>query len=121
MIHKPDAASVRARRHRKIRRSLSGTTQRPRLAVFRSLKHIYAQLIDDEEGTTVAAASTLDKELKTGDKATFVQRAKQVGELVAQRAKAKGVEAVVFDRAGYKYHGRVAAVADGVRAQGLTV
>jgi large subunit ribosomal protein L18 len=121
MITKPDAQGIRRQRHRKIRRTLSGTTARPRLAVFRSLRHVYAQLIDDSTGHTVASASTHDDEIKGGDKVKMVELAKKVGALVARRAKEKGVEAVVFDRAGYKYHGRVAAVADGARAEGLTL
>lgn len=120
MIQKQSQEVIRRRRHRKIRRTLNGTTERPRLVVHRSLRHIYAQIIDDSTGTTVASASTLDKELKDSQD-SMVTLAKRVGELVGQRAKGKGVEAVVFDRAGYKYHGRVAAVADGARAQGLAL
>lgn len=110
----------RARRHRRIRLHLSGTPERPRLAVFRSLRHIYAQVIDDTEGRTLAQASTLDPELRGQLGSTKnVEAARRVGELVAERAKAAGVERVVFDRGGNKYHGRVAALADGARSRGL--
>lgn len=110
----------RERRHRRIRLHLSGTPERPRLAVFRSLRHIYAQVIDDSEGRTLAQASTLDPELRGQLESTKdVEAARRVGELVAERAKAAGVERVVFDRGGNKYHGRVAALADGARARGL--
>ena len=119
MIKKPGQTAVRQKRHSKIRRKLSGTAERPRLAVFRSVRHIYAQVIDDGGGQTITAASTLDKELKEAGDASMLQLARKVGELVAQRAKEKGVTRVVFDRAGYKYHGRVAAVAEGAREQGL--
>jgi large subunit ribosomal protein L18 len=109
-----------SRRERRVRTSLRRKATRPRLSVFRSGRHIYAQIIDDTKGMTVAAASTLDaelkKKLKTGaDK----EAAKLVGLLVAERAKAAGVEAVVFDRGGYLYHGRVKALADGAREGGL--
>lgn len=88
------------------------------MAVYRSGKHIYAQFIDDESGATLAAASSLDKSLRSV-KGTFIDRAKQVGELAAERAVEKGIEAVVFDRGGFKYHGRIAALADGAREKGL--
>jgi large subunit ribosomal protein L18 len=111
---------VRLRIHERIRKKLSGTPARPRLAVFRSNKHIYAQVIDDAKGTTVTAASSLEvdakKDLKNGGN---VAAAKAVGKLVAERAKAKGVEAVLFDRGGYIYHGRVKALADAAREAGL--
>jgi large subunit ribosomal protein L18 len=111
---------VRIRIHRRIRKTLSGTPVRPRLAVFRSNKHIYAQIIDDAKGTTLTAASSRDadakKDLKNGGN---VAAAKAVGKLVAQRAKAKGIEAVLFDRGGYLYHGRVKALADAAREAGL--
>ncbi|MHB2018020.1 MAG: 50S ribosomal protein L18 [Candidatus Xenobia bacterium] len=119
MIKKASQASIREKRHKKIRKSLTGTAERPRLAVFRSLKHIYAQVIDDEAGNTLTAASTLDKELKGQKDGSAAVMARKVGALVAKRAQEKGITAVVFDRAGYKYHGRVAAVADGAREQGL--
>jgi large subunit ribosomal protein L18 len=118
----PKAASneVRLRIHRRIRKNLSGTPVRPRLAVFRSNKHIYAQVIDDAKGTTVTAASTLDSEAKGALKnGGNVAAAKAIGKLIAQRAKEKGVEAVLFDRSGYLYHGRIKALADAAREAGL--
>lgn len=104
----------------RVRKKAFGTSERPRLSVFRSLKHIYAQIVNDEEGRTLVAASTLDKELKsklerTGD----VEAARAVGALLAQRAKAAGIEKVQFDRGGNLYHGRVAALANGAREGGL--
>ena len=108
----------RVRRHRRVRKKVLGTAERPRLAVFRSNKHIYAQAIDDISGRTVASASTLEAE-RRGDATATVDAAKQVGQAVAERVKAAGITAVVFDRGGFKYHGRVAAVADGARAAGL--
>ena len=108
----------RIRRHRRVRKKVQGTADRPRLAVFRSNKHITAQVIDDRTGRTLAAASTTETDLKagaTGNKAA----ATQVGKLVAERAKAAGVTKVVFDRGGNLYHGRVAAVADAARESGL--
>src|SRR5205085_2437181 len=111
---------VRVRIHERIRKRLSGSEARPRLAVFRSNKHIYAQIIDDSKGATLTAASSLDadarKDVKHGGN---VAAAKAVGKLVAQRAKAKGIEAVLFDRGGYLYHGRVKALAEGAREAGL--
>ncbi len=108
---------IRVRIHKRIRKKVNGTPERPRLAVFRSLKHIYAQVIDDHAGRTVAAASSNDKgvEFDGGN----VAGAKEVGRLVAERAKAKGVTSVVFDRGGYLYHGRVKALADAAREAGL--
>lgn len=107
----------RKRRHVRVRKRLRGTAERPRLAVFRSNRHIYAQVIDDMAGRTIAAASTLDVEAKAdGSKS---DGAKAVGTLVAKRAVASGVTAVVFDRGGFKYHGRVAQVADAAREAGL--
>ena len=108
----------RIRRHRRVRKKVLGTAERPRLAVFRSNKHIYAQVIDDLAGRTLASASTLEAERRGGETAT-VGAAKQVGQAVAERVKAAGITTVVFDRGGFKYHGRVAAVADGARAAGL--
>ena len=108
----------RIRRHRRVRKKILGTAERPRLAVFRSNKHIYVQAIDDIAGTTVASASTMESAQRSGATAT-VDAAKQVGELVGERVKAAGITTVVFDRGGFKYHGRVAAVADGARAAGL--
>ena len=111
---------ARERRHIRVRKSVSGTSQRPRLNVFRSATHIYAQVIDDVAGRTIAAASDLDKALagETSGKSK-TERAVAVGKAVAERAKAAGVELVVFDRGGYKYHGRVRALADAAREAGL--
>ena len=117
MITKPDKNKTRQKRHTRVRGKISGTAERPRLNVFRSNKNIYAQLIDDVAGVTLASASTLDKELTAAD--TKVEQAQQVGELVAKRAKDKGIEDVVFDRGGYLYHGRVQALAEAGRENGL--
>ena len=108
----------REKRHERIRLLLAGTTDRPRLAVFRSLSHIYAQVIDDSSGRTLAAASTLEKELREA-KQTKTEEARVVGRLVAERAKSAGVERVVSDRAGFRYHGRVKSLADAAREAGL--
>ena len=111
---------IRQRIKARIRKKLSGTPARPRLAVFRSQSHIYAQLIDDEANRTLCTASSLDKELKAmGKRGANVAAAQAVGKLVAERAKEKGVSAVVFDRGGFQYHGRVKALADAARAAGL--
>ncbi|MET3684017.1 large subunit ribosomal protein L18 [Alkalibacillus flavidus] len=118
MITKQDKNAARKKRHTRVRRELVGTSERPRLNVYRSNKHIYAQLIDDFAGVTVASASTVDKEFN-GDATGNVEAAKQVGELVAKRATDKGYQSVVFDRGGYLYHGRVAALADAAREAGL--
>jgi len=110
----------RERRHRRVRKKVIGSAQRPRLTVFRSNKHIYAQVIDDVAGRTLAAASTMEKDLRAGSDGTGnIAAAKAIGKLVADRAKAAGVSAVVFDRGGSRYHGRVAAVADAARENGL--
>jgi len=103
-------------RHGRVRKKVDGTPTRPRLAVFRSLKHISAQIIDDTTGTTLVAASSLEKDLKVKGTA---EGAKKVGNALAERAKAKGISAVVFDRGGFRYHGRVANLADGARDGGL--
>ena len=111
---------ARKRRHYRMRRNLSGTAERPRLNIYRSLEHIYAQVIDDVAGVTLASASTVDKKLAsdmTGKNKT--EQAKLVGMAVAERAKAAGVEQVVFDRGGFLYHGRVKALAEGAREGGL--
>jgi large subunit ribosomal protein L18 len=112
-----DKKTIRVRIHKRIRRKLSGSPERPRLAVFRSLKHIYAQVIDDGAGHTLAAASSGEKG------ATFnggnIAGAREVGRLIAERAKEKGVKSVVFDRGGYQYHGRVKALAEAAREAGL--
>ena len=110
--------AARRKRHERIRLHLAGTDGRPRLAVFRSLNHIYAQVIDDTSGRTLAAASTVDKELK-GSTSSKSEEAAVVGRLIAQRAKAAGVERVVFDRAGFRYHGRIKSLADAAREAGL--
>ena len=110
--------AARRKRHARLRLRVAGSEARPRLAIFRSLNHIYAQVIDDTTGRTLAAASTVDKELK-GSKATKSEEAAVVGRLVAQRAKAAGVERVVFDRAGFRYHGRIKSLADAAREAGL--
>ena len=114
-----DKQLARLRRHHRVRKLVSGTPDRPRLAVFRSNKHISAQVIDDLNGRTVASASTVEKDLK-GSATGNVDAAKKVGALLAERAKAAGVTTVVFDRGGFLYHGRVAAVADAAREAGLT-
>jgi large subunit ribosomal protein L18 len=108
----------RTRRHVRVREKVRGSAARPRLAVFRSLTHIYAQLVDDDAGTTLAAASSLDTKDAKGKR---TELAKSVGTLLGDRAKQKGVTEVVFDRGGYRYHGRVKALADGVRAAGVKV
>jgi large subunit ribosomal protein L18 len=108
----------RVKRHARLRLRLSGTEARPRLAVFRSLNHIYAQVIDDTSGTTVAAASSLESALR-GTDGSKTDDAKRVGRLVAERAKAAGIDKVVFDRAGFKYHGRVRSLAEAAREAGL--
>ncbi|RNL48851.1 50S ribosomal protein L18 [Arthrobacter oryzae] len=113
-------SAKRSRRQLRIRKRISGTAVRPRLVVNRSARHVFVQVVDDSKGLTVASASTLEADLRAfdGDKTA---KAKRVGELVAERAKAAGVEAVVFDRGGNKYHGRIAAVADGAREGGLSL
>ena len=111
---------LRRRRHYRLRRKLAGSQTRPRLAVFRSLNHIYAQVIDDSSGRTLAAASTLDPSLKgDGKRGGNIAAAEAVGTLIAERAKESGVERVVFDRGGFKYHGRVRSLADAARKGGL--
>jgi large subunit ribosomal protein L18 len=110
--------AARRKRHDRIRLRLEGTESRPRLAVFRSNTHIYAQIIDDASGRTLAAASTLEKELR-GSGSTKTEEAAVVGRLVAERAKTAGVERVVFDRAGFRYHGRIKSLADAAREAGL--
>ena len=117
MIRKIEKKEIRNRIHRRIRRKLRDTAERPRLAVFRSVAHIYAQLIDDNAGATLASASTVDKGGKTNG--GNVAAAKAIGKLVAERAKEKGIKLVVFDRGGYQYHGRIKALADAARAAGL--
>ena len=111
-------AEVRSAVHRRIRRRVRGTTERPRLAVYRSLNHIYAQIVDDEKAQTLAAASTTEKELRSSSGGN-VEAAKRVGKAIAERALAAGINRVVFDRGGYLYHGRVKALTDAARASGL--
>jgi len=116
----PSRKQQTQKRHRRLRRTLAGTADRPRLAVFRSNNHIYAQVIDDDAQNTLCAASTLDKDLRTNLKAGGTCDASEaVGELVAKRALAKGIQQVVFDRGGNLYHGRVKALADAAREAGL--
>lgn len=120
MQHKNQSRVAVIRRHARLRKKISGTAQRPRLNVFRSLQNIYAQLIDDEAGVTLVSANTLDKELK--EKFPYggnAEAAAEVGKLVAKRALEKGIDTVVFDRGGYIYHGRVKALAEGAREAGL--
>lgn len=115
-----DPRAARKKRHVRVRRNLTGTADRPRLCVFRSLNHIYAQVIDDGLGHTLASASTLDREIKSAvDGKTKTAVAQLVGQLVAERAMGKGISKVAFDRGGYKYHGRVKALADSARKVGL--
>ena len=117
-IVKGSTQVARARRHFRVRKRVTGTSERPRLVVTRSARHLVAQIVDDSRGHTLASASTMEKDVRgvTGDKTA---KAKQVGELIAKRAKEKGISAVVFDRGGNKFHGRVAAVATSARANGL--
>ncbi len=110
--------AARHKRHERIRLRVAGTETRPRLAVFRSLSHIYAQVIDDASGRTLAAASTAEKEFK-GSKSTKSEESAAVGRLIAKRARSAGVEHVVFDRAGFRYHGRIKSLADAARETGL--
>jgi large subunit ribosomal protein L18 len=110
---------LRLKRKARIRRKLSGTAERPRLTVYKSLKHIYAQVVDDATGNTVAFASSVSKQFKNGHQGDKKADAKRVGQLIAEKCKAAKVEAVVFDRNGFPYHGRIAAVADAAREAGL--
>ena len=122
MINKPSRALARQKRHYKMRRNLSGTASRPRLTVFKSNKYIYAQIIDDVAGHTLVSASSLDKALlkdNSLESASNIEAAKAVGAAVAKRALDKGIESIVFDRSGYVYHGKLAALADAAREAGL--
>lgn len=111
---------ARRKRHRVVRNKIHGTAQRPRLNVYRSLNHIYAQIIDDDSGATLISASTLDRDVKDkAEKGHDVDAAKAVGALVAERAMEKGIKDIVFDRGGYKYHGRIKALAESARETGL--
>lgn len=120
MINKPNKNEIRLRKHERVRKKIKGTTERPRLNVFRSLKNIYVQIIDDTSGNTLVAASTLDEALKGklsygGNK----EAAREVGKLIGQKAIEKGIKQVVFDRGGYLYHGRIKELAEGARESGL--
>ena len=117
MINRPNTNAQRLKRHKRVRGKISGTPERPRLNVFRSETNIYAQIIDDVAGKTLVSASSLEKNFNCDG--TKTDAAKMVGQLVAERAKAKGIENVVFDRGGYLYHGRVKALAEGAREGGL--
>ena len=120
MAKKKTRSAARIRRHVRIRKHVSGTSERPRLNVFRSLKEIYAQVIDDVEGNTLVSASTIDKDLRAQmGSLNKSEQAKLVGKAVAERAREKGIESVVFDRGGYRYIGRIKALADGAREGGL--
>ncbi len=120
MINKPSRAAARNKRHYRIRNKVNGTAQTPRLAVFRSNKHMYAQLIDDVAGNTIAAASTLESDIASKLEFTStIEGAKAVGEAIAKKALEKGITEVVFDRGGYIYHGKVQALADAAREAGL--
>ena len=119
MVNKPDKNEARLRRHRRVRGKISGTAERPRLDVFRSSKHIYAQIIDDVAGVTLASASSMDKDFEGfgGN----IEAATKVGNAIAKKALEKGINTVVFDRGGFVYHGRVKALAEGAREGGLTL
>ena len=118
MIKKLDRNKLRLKKHRSIRKKINGTAERPRLSVYRSLKNIFVQIIDDTTGRTLVSASTIEKDGKI-EKGSNVEAAKKVGEAIAKKALEKGIEAVVFDRSGYVYTGRVKAVADAAREAGL--
>ena len=117
MVNKKDTNAARIKRHKRVRKNISGTAARPRLNVFRSLNNIYAQIIDDEKGVTLVSASSMDKDFE--GYGGNIEAATAVGKAVAQKALAAGITEVVFDRGGYVYHGRVAALADGAREGGL--
>lgn len=120
MVNKESRTKVRENKHRRMRNRLSGTTERPRLAVFRSNNHMYAQIIDDTVGNTLAAASTMDKDVKEAcEKTNNVDAAAQVGTAIAKKALEKGINTVVFDRGGFLYAGKVKALADAAREAGL--
>ena len=119
MIKKADKNAKRVQRHKRVRRKVSGTTERPRLCIFRSANNIYAQIIDDVQRVTLTSASSLEKEIKEAGHTGNKEAARKVGELVAKKAIEKGITEVVFDRGGYIYHGRVKELADGAREAGL--
>lgn len=115
---KTNRAVIRTAVHKRIRRKVSGSSEHPRLAIYRSLNHIYAQVIDDQQGVTIVSASTTEKDLR-GSSGGNIEAAKRVGREIAQRALAKGIDRIVFDRGGYLYHGRVKALTDAAREAGL--
>jgi len=119
MIEKLSRNELRKRRHNRIRKRVMGTKEKPRVSVFRSISQIYAQIIDDETGSTLVAASSLEKTLRESEEGTPKDVAKKVGQLLGEKAKPKGIISIVFDRGGYKYHGRIAALAEGMREAGL--
>lgn len=120
MFKKIDKNSLRVRKHASVRKKISGTPERPRLCVFKSSKHIYVQIIDDVNAVTLVAASTVEKAVRAADSSgATVEAAQNIGKLIAEKAKAKGIDCVVFDRGGYLYHGRIAAIAEGAREAGL--
>ena len=120
MVRKESRQEVRVKKHKRIRNRFSGTAQRPRLAVFRSNNHMYAQIIDDTAGNTLVSASTLEKEIGAElEKTNNVEAAAYIGTVIAKRALEKGIKQVVFDRGGFLYHGKIAALADAARAAGL--
>lgn len=119
MINKPNKNEIRLRKHDRVRKKIEGTPERPRLNVFRSLKNIYVQIIDDTTGNTLVAASTLDEALKGKVNGANKEAAKEVGRFIGQKALEKGIKQVVFDRGGYLYHGRVKELAEGAREAGL--
>lgn len=119
-MKKKSRNDLRVVRHERLRRTLAGTAEKPRMAVFHSLKYLYVQIIDDDLGHTLASASSLEKNVREGLKGTCnIEAAKAIGKLAAERAKAKGIETVVFDRGGHQYHGKVKALADAAREAGL--
>ena len=121
MVKKESRSEIRAKKHRRVRNNLAGTAERPRLAVFRSNNHMYAQIIDDTVGNTLVAASTLDKDVKDAvEKTNNVDAAAQVGTVIAKKALDKGITTVVFDRGGFIYQGKIKALADAAREAGLT-
>jgi large subunit ribosomal protein L18 len=120
LFKRPDRNKLRLKKHLKVRKKITGCSERPRLCVFRSTKHIYAQIVDDTKGNTLVAASSVEPAFKAKySDGGNVERAKEVGKLVAEKALAQGIKNVVFDRGGYIYHGRVAALAEGARESGL--
>ncbi len=119
MIKKPGSYELRLKKKKRIRRKISGTPEQPRLSIFKSINHIYAQIIDDVNGVTLAAASTLEQENRDLEQKNNTEAAKRVGASIGKKARDKGIEKVVFDRSGYKYHGKVAAFAEAARESGL--